>query len=315
MTPSARPGPAWRTPADSTPKGGRDKTMHRGYVKFWRKSLDNDLIRNSGAWQLLSWCLLKATHRAHKQVVGSSIVDLKPGQLIFGRAAVSRELNSTERKIRTCLELLKKADFLTIETTNKFSIITVVNWTIYQDERPADDRQDDQQTTNKRPANDHKQECKECKECKEEEPPIPPTGGECGTPVDLPISSDGLPQIPRGLCEEIRQAYERALVPIGWQPFGGWYDKLVRQIRTCIGEKPSRAGPDFWESHFNRIRGSDFPNSPGFNSRSIVWATKPETVGKIENGMWQKSDAQQSDSKKERNIKALQEWTPPRRQS
>ena len=131
--------------------------MNRGYVKIYRKCLDTGILRNALAWQFLSWCLLKATHKPHKHLVGSGFVELQPGQFVFGRASAAKELGSTERKIRTCLELLKNIDFLTIHTTNKYSIITIVNWHTYQDERPADGQQVDQQATSKRPADDHKQ--------------------------------------------------------------------------------------------------------------------------------------------------------------
>ena len=65
--------------------------MHRGYVKLWRKSLESGLLQNAEAWQLMTWCLLKATHKPHKQLVGSSIVELQPGQLIFGRKKAAEE--------------------------------------------------------------------------------------------------------------------------------------------------------------------------------------------------------------------------------
>jgi hypothetical protein len=128
--------------------------MHRGYVKLWRKSLDSGLLQNADAWQLMTWCLLKASHKPHRQLVGTQVVELQVGQLVFGRKAAAKELNTTERKIRTSLELLKKLDFLTIKATNKYSIITIVNWDTYQSERPTNDQQQGQQATSKRPASD-----------------------------------------------------------------------------------------------------------------------------------------------------------------
>jgi len=137
-------------------------------------------------------------------------------------------------------------------------------------------------------ANERSEKSREEKRREEEDPPIPPQGGSVDEePPALPILSDGLPPLPGKLARSITEAYERILVPCGWARFGGWYDKLTRQIRICIGENPARGSPGYWEEHFNRIRGSDFPNTPKFGNKSIVWATNPETVGKIENGMWQ----------------------------
>jgi uncharacterized phage protein (TIGR02220 family) len=45
---------------------------------------------------------------------------------------------------------LENGDFLTINSTNKFSIVAVLNWQLYQD----NDHEFDQQMTNKRPTDD-----------------------------------------------------------------------------------------------------------------------------------------------------------------
>ena len=137
--------------------------MHRGYVKLWRKSLDSGMIQNHKLWVFWTWCLIKASHKKTKQMVGMQMVDLEPGQFVFGRKAAAGETGLSERNIRTCLQLLKNTQNLTIKPTNKFSIISIVNWSSYQQTDEQNDQQNDQQVTSKRPASDHKQECKEHK--------------------------------------------------------------------------------------------------------------------------------------------------------
>ena len=73
---------------------------------------------------------------------------LKAGQLITGRKRLAEELDFTERQIRTALDKLKSTGEVTIETTNKYTIITVVNWKDYQ----GLDKIATSKTTNKRPA-------------------------------------------------------------------------------------------------------------------------------------------------------------------
>jgi hypothetical protein len=128
--------------------------MDRGFVKLWRKSIDAGWLRNHKLWAFWSWCLMKASYREHKQIVGRQTVELKPGQFIFGRKKAAEELNISEQETRTILGFLAKAQNLTIKSTNKFSIITVVNWPIYQGmtetDQPADQQTTNQQlTTNK----------------------------------------------------------------------------------------------------------------------------------------------------------------------
>jgi hypothetical protein len=124
--------------------------VHRGYIKLWRVSLEKPIFQNPNLWQFATWCLMKATHKKIIHMVGYQSVELNPGQFVYGRNKASKELRSTPRKMRTCVSTLKKLDFLTIKTTNKFSVITVVNWDIYQ----PDEEKTTNKVTNKRPTND-----------------------------------------------------------------------------------------------------------------------------------------------------------------
>lgn len=118
--------------------------MIRGYVKIWRKSLDAGWLQNHALWAFWSWCLLKASHKVISVRVGFQEVILQPGEFIFGRQMASKELHLSERTVRSCLDFLKKAGNVTIKTTNKFSVITVVNWHSYQADNSENDQQDDQ---------------------------------------------------------------------------------------------------------------------------------------------------------------------------
>ncbi len=121
--------------------------MNRGFVKLWRKSLDAGWLKNHKLWAFWSWCILKASYQEHKQIIGCQEITLQPGQFSFGRKKAAKELRVSEQETRTLLVFLKNAGNLTIKSTNKFSIITVVNWPIYQGSI-EDDQPSDQPTTN-----------------------------------------------------------------------------------------------------------------------------------------------------------------------
>lgn len=57
---------------------------------------------------------------------------LMPGQLVTGRKRLAQDLDFTEQQVRTALLKLKSTNEITIEATNKYSIITIVNWDEYQ---------------------------------------------------------------------------------------------------------------------------------------------------------------------------------------
>jgi len=123
--------------------------MQKGFVKIWRKILDAGWIKNHKLCAFWLWCLLKATHKEFNAIVGLQTVHLLPGQFIFGLLKASDETALSIREIRTILEFLKKSENVTIKTTNKFSIITVINWSIYQGDISESDNQSDKQRANK----------------------------------------------------------------------------------------------------------------------------------------------------------------------
>ena len=126
--------------------------MEQGYVKLWRKCLDSGLLKNPTAWQLFGYLLLKATHRAHRQLVGGMVFDLQPGDVIFGRSKAADDLCVGEQSIRTALKLLEKLEIVTSKPTNKCTVISFVNWDRYQDEQPAPNQQTNQHLTSNQPA-------------------------------------------------------------------------------------------------------------------------------------------------------------------
>ena len=118
-----------------------------GWIKLHRQLITNGWLRNHSVCIFWIYCLLKATHEPVKTIVGFQEVHLEPGQFIFGRHKASKETRLSEQKIRTCLAFLKKAQNLTIKSTNKFSIISIINWETYQNSKIANNQQVNQHVT------------------------------------------------------------------------------------------------------------------------------------------------------------------------
>ena len=80
---------------------------------------------------------------------------VKRGSLIAGRKQLAKDLGLTEQMIRTSLMKLKSTNEITIESTNRYSVITVVKYDDYQNDsrfnnQPNKDNSN-QQATNKQP--------------------------------------------------------------------------------------------------------------------------------------------------------------------
>lgn len=103
--------------------------MNEGYVKFYRKFTKWEWYQDNNTKSLFIHLLLLANFE--KKEWRGIVID--KGQLITGRKKLAKELNLSEQQIRTSLLRLKSTNNITIKSTNKFSIITVINWEKYQD--------------------------------------------------------------------------------------------------------------------------------------------------------------------------------------
>lgn len=121
----------------------------QGYIKLYRQITDTPVWADSDKLKLWLMCLMKATHDEKTQVVGNQIIELKAGQFITGRAALSDDFNRDVKKDRRVdgltlfrwLSLFEKMEMLNIKKTNKYSLITVLNWDKYQGRRTSNEQQ------------------------------------------------------------------------------------------------------------------------------------------------------------------------------
>ncbi len=125
----------------------------KSYIKLFRKLLNSPIFENEKALKIWIWCLLKATHKERLQLVGQQEVTLQKGQFVFGRKRASEELKMSESTIYKYIKLLEKLQMISINSNNKFSVITVEKWEEYQVEELKDNNKvttkEQQSNTNK----------------------------------------------------------------------------------------------------------------------------------------------------------------------
>ena len=136
------------------------KMANNGYIKLFRKLKNWEWYQDQNTKSLFIHCLLSANKYPDKWR-GKSI---KNGTFITSYQKLADELGLSVRNIRTAIKHLKSTNELTVKTTNKYTVIKVENWPLYQDHNGKSDKQtdtqDDNQLTNKRQTNDNKQEYK-----------------------------------------------------------------------------------------------------------------------------------------------------------
>ena len=70
-------------------------------------------------------------------------IQLQPGQFVFGRIVAAQELGMKPSTVVDCMRYLKTNNTFDIKSTNKFSVVTVVNWGLYQSSSEESDIKSD----------------------------------------------------------------------------------------------------------------------------------------------------------------------------
>lgn len=130
--------------------------MQQGWVSLHRKIIHNPIYSNANMLKLWIHCLLKASHSEHEQLVGNQLIKLEKGQFITGRKSLYLEFNQgvkpkeivSEATLFRYLKVFQSSKMLNIKTTSKYSVISILNWSEYQQseqimnsKRTADEQQ------------------------------------------------------------------------------------------------------------------------------------------------------------------------------
>lgn len=123
----------------------------KGFIALQRKVLEWEWYNDIPTKTLFIHILLKANFK-DKKWQGHLV---KRGELITGRKQLSQETGLSEQQTKTALKKLQSTNEITIKATNRFSIITLVNYGLYQDKKEDTNQQnnqpEEQQTTNNQP--------------------------------------------------------------------------------------------------------------------------------------------------------------------
>lgn len=99
-----------------------------GWIKIHRKLLDWEWYSDINVTRLFIHLLLKANHTENKW----QGMIIEQGQLVTSLEHLSKEIGLTFQQTRTALDKLKSTNEITIKTTNKNSLITIMNYSFYQ---------------------------------------------------------------------------------------------------------------------------------------------------------------------------------------
>jgi len=126
-----------------------------GFVKIFRQLMEWEWYQDVPVKTLFLHCLLEANFK-DKKCRG---VELKRGQFLTSNDKLRTKTGLTLQQVRTAIKKLKSTGEITTKSTNRNTIITVVNYDFFQDknevatDETTDETTDEQQTDNKQITN------------------------------------------------------------------------------------------------------------------------------------------------------------------
>jgi len=119
--------------------------MDSGFIKLFRKFRDWEWYKDHNVKSLYLHLLLTANY-TDKKWKG---IEIKRGQVLTSLKSLEYELGLKPQQIRTAENKLKRTSEITVKSTNKYRIITVLKYDEYQ----VNNKQDNKQATSKQQSN------------------------------------------------------------------------------------------------------------------------------------------------------------------
>ena len=128
---------------------------NKGWVKLYRDQFNNWISKkpycDGYAWTYL---YSQANHKKGMVNFRNEYIEIERGQLLTSKLKLKKIFKWTRRHLKNFLTALEKDQMLTYRVTNRFMVITIVKYSIYQGDTSKSDIQSDQQVTNRRHTDD-----------------------------------------------------------------------------------------------------------------------------------------------------------------
>lgn len=152
--------------------------MTQGWIKLHRKMLNNKLYFSEPFSKMGAWIdlILIANHKPGIINVRGNLISIKRGQIGWSETSLGARWKWSRNKVRNFLKYLKTEQQIEQQKSKILSVITVLNYDLYQDKGTTDETTEgtteghqkvQQKDTNKKDKN--KKNEKECKETSSKE--------------------------------------------------------------------------------------------------------------------------------------------------
>jgi len=117
-------------------------SMHRQWLKLWRKAEDSAVFTDSPAFHIFIYLLLQAQYRKERYscMFEGHQIYLERGECVIGRYKVAKATGIAPSTVRNALQRLEKCyHIISTKTDNKRTIVSLLNWDTYQNTELKED--------------------------------------------------------------------------------------------------------------------------------------------------------------------------------
>lgn len=129
-------------------------TLENGFIKIYRQMVNWEWYQDLNVFRLFTHLLLTVNYEDKKW----QGITIPRGSKVTSLNHLAEETGLSVRQVRVALNKLKMTNEVTSKTTNKYTLISVVKYSDFQDNKKTNDKQDDKQNdkrvTNERQTND-----------------------------------------------------------------------------------------------------------------------------------------------------------------
>lgn len=213
------------------------------FIKLDRKIVDSQVFAHDGQFRFWIWLLTQANYKTRFATIkigaGQSTVEVKRGDLIFGRNSASSVLNVKPATLYVWLQKFSDMKMIELKSSKHFTIVTICKYDEYQAEETT------KLATNAQPISDHlatiyppfstPKEIQEVKEIK-----------EVNIPPDKPAHKNFIPPT----IEEVRKYFTAKKLDLDAEEFvdyyeaRGWVSKgsKIKSWKACVTTWKKNAG-------------------------------------------------------------------------
>ena len=124
-----------------------------GYIKLFRQIEDSEVFVD-GLFRVFIWCILRANYKTKWVPIkvgktGQKMIHVQRGTFLYGRDSAAEKLKLPPSTVRNRINRLEELGMIRVDSDKdrRYSVLTVVNYDMYQGEEKSKDSKQDRRRT------------------------------------------------------------------------------------------------------------------------------------------------------------------------